>query len=543
MKFDFRYGCLVSRPQVDIWSAAVMLYELLHGFPTFGQNNQDEVHRKILAAEPQFHPHIRKLSDEAKDFLACCFQRQPSGRSSTTHLVTHDWLQSNSTRRTRRLQAQRSMHNLTAVAPETADRDAEYVPPWSADSSSSAVEASDASATSCFSAEQSGDSAMSAGKRARKPLLSSHSFGNLGLHRAPASDPNAKPRDGPPSTQAAASLTLATAPPHLPKETPSPSSKSPKSKHLHVGFQPSSAAVVQFCDDKPATSVMSAQGSGSGGRKSAPPRLDVPDSNTVFDMPDSDTSSRDIHMPSLQPTQSRSRPARASDGTDDGERARRISRAQSFGTYLPRSRASADDDSGSLLAPVQPRGSRSWFDAPSYRPKRDTAALHASGSRSSLDSGSGRQQHLHAAALSPQLAPNPPGSMRHPRGSAHADLGASGQDRTLAGPGGGRTSFDLMDDGRLHADKELAPLSRQALLRQHTSSRKPRMSADDVSYERQSSWRAGTGSSMAMRHSLSTMASRHDPSAASSGRLELPALTPALQVAPKPRPPSQTEFR
>eukprot|EP00951_Prasinocladus_malaysianus_P008429 scaffold61029_cov24-Prasinocladus_malaysianus.AAC.1 len=63
---DLRYDDKVCRDtvndvslcpsHVDTWSSAVMVYELLYGFPTFGKNDHDTTATKIFAMEPRFYP-------------------------------------------------------------------------------------------------------------------------------------------------------------------------------------------------------------------------------------------------------------------------------------------------------------------------------------------------------------------------------------------------------------------------------------------------------------------------------------------------------
>eukprot|EP00193_Tetraselmis_chui_P007044 CAMPEP_0177765576 /NCGR_PEP_ID=MMETSP0491_2-20121128/8065_1 /TAXON_ID=63592 /ORGANISM="Tetraselmis chuii, Strain PLY429" /LENGTH=900 /DNA_ID=CAMNT_0019281933 /DNA_START=177 /DNA_END=2879 /DNA_ORIENTATION=+ len=205
---------LVYDEKVDIWSAAVLVYELLHGFPTFGRRDKEQIIKKILATEPQLFPQIRQLSDEAKDFLALCFKKQPEGRSSTAWLIQHTWLQTNSTRHARRVQPQRSMHNLRtntimSSSPATIDTpkgNYDASPPWSAESADDlAVMELRLTLHSCNSppaneppstGEPNTNNSLRGGRR--KPLRSSHTSGNLHINKDSAEaldDVSEKERD------------------------------------------------------------------------------------------------------------------------------------------------------------------------------------------------------------------------------------------------------------------------------------------------------------------------------------------------------------
>lgn len=99
-KMDLVYG-----EKVDIWSAAVTIYEALHGFPTFGRSDSRKIVNRILNAELRFFPDIIQLSEDAKDFLVAeCFHKVPEGRGSAARLIQHRWIQQRSSaRRSQRL--------------------------------------------------------------------------------------------------------------------------------------------------------------------------------------------------------------------------------------------------------------------------------------------------------------------------------------------------------------------------------------------------------------------------------------------------------
>lgn len=47
--------------QVDVWAMAVMVYETLYGFPTFGKD-KESLTRNILKKQPNFSDDLRNIS-------------------------------------------------------------------------------------------------------------------------------------------------------------------------------------------------------------------------------------------------------------------------------------------------------------------------------------------------------------------------------------------------------------------------------------------------------------------------------------------------
>jgi len=85
---------LVYDHKVDTWALAVVTYELLMGFPTFGKDGDATV-SKILAAKPCFFPNIRKISPSAEDFIRASLNRTAAKRSSAEALLEHPWITEN----------------------------------------------------------------------------------------------------------------------------------------------------------------------------------------------------------------------------------------------------------------------------------------------------------------------------------------------------------------------------------------------------------------------------------------------------------------
>ena len=55
--------------QVDVWSLAVLAFEMLYSFPTFGANEKSDVkamiEQSIMVSKPRFFPEIREISNGA----------------------------------------------------------------------------------------------------------------------------------------------------------------------------------------------------------------------------------------------------------------------------------------------------------------------------------------------------------------------------------------------------------------------------------------------------------------------------------------------
>ncbi|CAI5953740.1 unnamed protein product [Closterium sp. NIES-65] len=82
VKRPAKYG-----PEVDIWSAGVIIYALLCGFPPFyhSSHSTKEIFKAVLRANPSFSiPPWPSISDQAKDLLRkCCTPTPPSAPPRT----------------------------------------------------------------------------------------------------------------------------------------------------------------------------------------------------------------------------------------------------------------------------------------------------------------------------------------------------------------------------------------------------------------------------------------------------------------------------
>ncbi|RYE82735.1 MAG: hypothetical protein EOO65_05055, partial [Methanosarcinales archaeon] len=76
----------------DIWSLAGTVVEMLTGRPAFAQFDSP-VAAMFAIASGSAQPHIPStLSDEGKDFLRACFQRDPAARPTAAQLLRHPFI-------------------------------------------------------------------------------------------------------------------------------------------------------------------------------------------------------------------------------------------------------------------------------------------------------------------------------------------------------------------------------------------------------------------------------------------------------------------
>jgi len=81
--------------QADMWSAGVILYIILCGFPPFYDENDDlaRLYKKIKKAEYDMpSPYWDNVSDGAKDLVKRCLQTDPKKRLTARQALLHDWL-------------------------------------------------------------------------------------------------------------------------------------------------------------------------------------------------------------------------------------------------------------------------------------------------------------------------------------------------------------------------------------------------------------------------------------------------------------------
>eukprot|EP00897_Mesotaenium_endlicherianum_P006817 jgi/Mesen1/6163/ME000316S05215 len=86
-----RYG-----PEADIWSAGVILYALLCGFPPFYAKSQStkDIYKAILRGSPTYDAHPwPSISKEGKELVQWMLQVDPKKRATAHQVLTHPWVQ------------------------------------------------------------------------------------------------------------------------------------------------------------------------------------------------------------------------------------------------------------------------------------------------------------------------------------------------------------------------------------------------------------------------------------------------------------------
>jgi len=77
---------------VDMWSAGVIMYILLCGYPPFYSDNDAELFESIMQAKYQFHsPYWDHISDEAKNLIRSLLVPNPEKRLTADQALAVTW--------------------------------------------------------------------------------------------------------------------------------------------------------------------------------------------------------------------------------------------------------------------------------------------------------------------------------------------------------------------------------------------------------------------------------------------------------------------
>ena len=83
----------VYSANIDVWSLGILVYHLLSGRTPFEADNILEVQKSILKKNVEFNrPEWSCISENAKDFILTCLEKDPINRLSINDLFDHPWI-------------------------------------------------------------------------------------------------------------------------------------------------------------------------------------------------------------------------------------------------------------------------------------------------------------------------------------------------------------------------------------------------------------------------------------------------------------------